>query len=480
MTKTNLPRIDLKTILKLAISLLALFFLWSLYNRFIYADDGWLGEQANAIAKHGLVKTKLFDLYYGQFGMGHVPLYVYHKLFIWLGGLLIYLTGHFNPYLLKSISLTAYIILILIVLYDYRDRMPDRRISSLVLLFYFLALPNFIRISFIYRPEIIVTLFGYLSFRLISKRRDKGGFFLAGLFAGMATLFHLNGLVFILSGMAYIALYHKSFRSVFFFGLGASVCLLYFADVVYHHAYLMWWEQIKVDRAVISSEFNRRGIISWGKVNNLFFRSMGELAYSVPLALSLYFLISNKLKVLKAEISYLVLLILSLYFFSRSGLSYNIYLYPYAIAVITYAIATALSREKRYRGIAIAILTCNLLMGLYKDSYFIFKKNTDISHFYEAINRTIPKHSRVLSVNSIIFDPRFGDYDISSSFNAAMMLRPWNEQQIRKFCMKNRIDYLVVGENFLEKFKINEIKSTFKLTEHVPKDYWIYRVIAPE
>lgn len=478
--KIKLPTIRLQTALKLAIFILAILLLWSLYNRFIYADDGWLGEQANSIAKHGIVRTKLPELYYKHFGIGGTAIHVYHKLFIWLGGLLIYLTGYFNPYLLKSISLTAYIILILVVLYDYRDKLPDRRISSLVLLFYFLALPNFIRISFIYRPEIIVTLFGYLSFRIISKWRGKNGFFLAGLFAGMATLFHLNGLVFILSGMAYIALYHKSFRSVFFFGLGASVCLLYFADIVYHHAYLVWWQRLEIHPGVINNGQIKNTLplhITWDKLNKLFFRSIGELAYSIPLILALYFLLRNKVKVLKAEIRYLTLLIIVLYLFAKSGLFYNIYLYPYAIVLITYAISVAICQKGYQRYIAATIIICSFLIGSYKNYYYIFKKNVDIYQVYNIVNKTIPKGSRVLAASSIAFNPKIEDYDISSSYDATMILKTWGSSQISRFCIENHFDYLVVGENFLEKFKLKE--GTFKLIRSIPKSYWIYKVIPP-
>ena len=393
MRKIRIPHINTETALKILTSLLAILLLWSLYNRFIYADDGWLGEQANSIANCGRVKTKLFSLYYTQFGMGEAAVHVYHKLFIWLGGLLIYLTGHFNPYLLKSISLIAYVILIITVLYDYRDRLPDKKISSLILLFYFLALPNFIRVSFIYRPDIVVTLFGYLSFRCLNRSNDRKAFLMAGLFAGIATLFHLNGLVFMLSGMAYIALSEKNFKSVFLFGLGASVCLLYFADVAYDNAYLIWWERLKIHPGIINNLGIRNTIpfhVTWEKLNKLFFRGVAELAYSIPLILSLCFIFSNKIKALKAEIRYLALLIFALYFFAKSGIFYNIYFHPYAIILIAYAVSAALSKKNYQRHIAIAVLICNFSIASHKICYFIFKKNVDIYQAYETINRNYP------------------------------------------------------------------------------------------
>lgn len=299
MRAISLFGIDIQKALKLAVALLALLFLWSLYHRFLFIDDGWLGEQANSLAQYGVVEIKLFKLYYAQFGSGDTPLYIYHKLFIALGGLLIYLTGSSNPYLLKSISLAAYLLLIAVIFYNYRNRFPNSVTSSAILLFYFLVLTNLIWISFIYRPEIVVTLFGYLSFRSISLGQGKKAFFSAGLLAGTAALFHLNGLIFILSGMAYTALNYRNFKSVFRFGLGASICLLYFADIAYHGAYAIWWQQFKVNPAAVYSMFNRCAFsrpifMLFTKLNKLFFASVRGWAYSIPAVLSLLFLWINR------------------------------------------------------------------------------------------------------------------------------------------------------------------------------------------
>ena len=480
------PTISSKTALKILISLLALLFLCSLYHRFIYIDGGWLGEQAHSIANCGRVKTKLFKLYYQQFGMGETPIYLYHKLFIWLGGLLIYLTGHFNPYLLKSISLVAYIALIGVVLYDYRNRLPHKHTSILILLFYLLALPNLIYISFTYRPEIIVALFGYLSFRSLGVHQEKKSFFLAGLFAGIGVLFHLNALAFILAGVIYIALYHKNFRSVFLFGLGASVCFFYFADVVYDHAYLSWWERLKISPVVINNDHIRNSIplqITWRKLNLLFFRSMRELAYSIPLILTLYFLFRNKITVLKDEVRYLVILIailiFSLLFLSRSGTFYSIYLYPYAIVLIAYALSTALSKKNYTKQIAILVLGCNFLLATYQCLYFIFKKNTDIYHVYEAVNQLIPKGSKVLAPTSIAFNPRLTDCDFTSNYTTNLMIRRAERKQIGAFCIQNHFNYIVAGKGFIADFKLNE-SNTFKPIKSISKIYWIYKIISPE
>ncbi|MEH0007156.1 MAG: hypothetical protein V6Z82_00330 [Flavobacteriales bacterium] len=489
MKKPKRPTTSGKTALKILISLLALLFLCSLYHRSIFIDDGWLGEYAHSFAEHGVVRTKLFHLYYQSLGMDNTAVYSYHKLLIWLGGLLIYLSGQFNPYLLKSISLAAYVALILIVLYDYRNRLPNKNISRLILLFYLLVLPNLIRLSFMYRPELVVTLFGYLSFRYLSYNSGRKSLFLAGLFAGIATLLNLNGLVFILSGIAYIALYHKNFRTVLLFGLGASICLLYFADVAYDHGYLIWWEQLRTSRAVLLHN-ERNILISWRKLNNLFFRGINELAYSIPLVLSLFFLLRNKITVLKAEIRYLVLLILMLYFFSVSGTIpfYNIYPYPYAIVLITYVISIALSRKGYAQPIAILVLGCSFSIAMHQCGLFIFKKNTDIYRAYKTVNQIIPKHSKVLAAPSIVFNPNFTDYDIAADQNAVIMntemvlkhkmTETYRKRYITQFCIQNHFDYLVVRKGFLGKFKLSE--NTFKPLTHIPKAYWIYKVISPE
>ena len=509
MKAIKIPLLPTQTLLKLSVSLLALLFLWSLYHRFLFVDDGWLGEEANSLARYGVVKTQLFNLYHNQFGLNHISLYVYHKLFIWLGGLLIYFSGDFNPYLLKSISLVGYLALIALIVRDYKNRLPRKRISTSILLFYFLALPHLIWISFTYRPDVIVALFGYLSFRSISVEQGKKAFFLAGLFAGIAVLFHLNGLVFILAGMVYTALSYKDFKAVFRFGLGASICLLYFTDVVYHSAYATWWQQLKMDPGVFYSVFNRYAnrltYMLLLRIGNLFFRSIRELAYSIPGMLSLTLLLINRTTILrkgedylltirsaqalKDEVTYLLLLAISLYFFSKSAAFYNIYFYPLVIVLIAYAFSTALSRKNYQKYLAMGILFCNFLIAVRAYDTVIFKKNIDRNKVYATANRLIPEHSKVLAHASMVFNPKFEDYNISASYNARITDREmatnyrakdaYRKKYITRFCLQNHFGYLVVDGKFMRNYRMKEIKNShFQLIKCIRKRYWIYKVRA--
>jgi len=63
--------------------------LFSLYNRFIYVDDAWFGEQAYWFSKLGYVKVASIIDYFSW----EDRLYVYHKLNIIIGSFLIKLFG---------------------------------------------------------------------------------------------------------------------------------------------------------------------------------------------------------------------------------------------------------------------------------------------------------------------------------------------------------------------------------------------------
>ena len=68
-----------ETIIGLIVITSIVFFL-SLFNRYIYIDDAWFGEQAYWFSKLGFVKTSTIVDFYGW----DERLFVYHKLNIYL------------------------------------------------------------------------------------------------------------------------------------------------------------------------------------------------------------------------------------------------------------------------------------------------------------------------------------------------------------------------------------------------------------
>ena len=91
----------------------------SLYRRFCFIDDAWLGERAWWLAKEGAARSELFR---GEVGYGD-RMFVDHKLFTLCGAAFIRLFG-WSLYVLKSVSL-VFFVLFLGLLWRYCRRFAE-------------------------------------------------------------------------------------------------------------------------------------------------------------------------------------------------------------------------------------------------------------------------------------------------------------------------------------------------------------------
>src|SRR5687767_2837078 len=83
-------------------------------RRLPHLDDAWLGEQSYWLTKDGVVRSQLFQglIKYEE------RILVYHKLFVWLGAVLIKAVG-WGLYNIKSISVIALFLFILFAKYHF-------------------------------------------------------------------------------------------------------------------------------------------------------------------------------------------------------------------------------------------------------------------------------------------------------------------------------------------------------------------------
>lgn len=254
--------LDKKLILSLLLisSVLAVL---SLYQREIGTDDAWFAEQSYWFAKKGHVRSELF---YGlnQFQDRHLA---YHRLHVWQGALAYHLFG-WSAYVFKSIML-VYLAIFLLASYLFIKRyqiFTNRREYYLFYTFVF-SYSIMVFLFFTNRPDITIMTFGFLSFCLLYSDIQRGALFkpvLAGAFAGLAVLTHLNGLVFMVAG-AVILLMARQYRSFWFFSVaGTLVSMLYFIiinDMADLHLYL---QQMKNNPALSEKDFS-----IWGSILKL-------------------------------------------------------------------------------------------------------------------------------------------------------------------------------------------------------------------
>ena len=208
-------------------------FIVSMWHRYAYIDDCFFGEQAYWLAKEGIVRTKTI-----QAGLGwEERLFVYHKLNIWIGAIIINLFG-WSIYYLKTLTLLIYISFFFLLkkyLQVDRERFPETTFLLVSLLIFVNPL-TFIY-GFTYRPEIMVMVAGFVSFIALEKVRINNSrpnlwSIIAGIAAGVAFLTHLNGIIFAVSGFFYLIIYRKYKLLIPFMISGGIMMSFYFIDLL--------------------------------------------------------------------------------------------------------------------------------------------------------------------------------------------------------------------------------------------------------
>ena len=205
----------------------AIVFLFSLFNRYIYVDDAWFGEQAYWFLKLGYVKTSTIIDFYDW----DQRLFVYHKLNIIIGAALIKIFGwSVGP--IRGFTLFVFLIFLFIVYKIFKSReLAWNGIDGSLVFFFLIINPMTLLYAFTYRPEILVMSLGFFSFLLLSGKRTNYRLFWSAVLAGTAMLVHLNGVMFIVAGFA-LLLIRRKWKSAFVFGLIASfVTSFYFYDL---------------------------------------------------------------------------------------------------------------------------------------------------------------------------------------------------------------------------------------------------------
>jgi len=233
----------------------------SLYQREIGTDDAWFAEQSYWFAKNGYVKSELFR------GLNNVEdrHLAYHRLHVWQGALAYKLFG-WSAYVFKTIML-VYLVVFLLASYLLIKKYQLFESRLEYYLFYtFISCYSILAILFFTnRPDITIMTFGFLSFCMLFSALKEDALYkplLAGVFAGLAVLTHLNGLVFMLAGGC-LLLFEKRFRSLVIFSVaGILVSLVYF--IILHDAsdINLYLQQMRDNPALHEDDFGIWGTIS--------------------------------------------------------------------------------------------------------------------------------------------------------------------------------------------------------------------------
>ncbi|ELR72629.1 hypothetical protein C900_01008 [Fulvivirga imtechensis AK7] len=212
-----------KRVLQWLIAIFSVFYLLSLYHRYIQQDEPWFGEQAYWLLKEGEVKIKSMP---GIFNWTESML-IYHKLFVWIGALIISIFG-WSLYPLKAFILLVFLASCWLLISFLKKYQKDSHLCW-VAAFLLITTPELIHRSFMFRPEVVVMCLGFLSFYMLYRTIDekRGSAHWAGLFSGLAFLTHLNALIFPVAGFLLLMCYKKWQQLVIYTVICGAVCSVY-------------------------------------------------------------------------------------------------------------------------------------------------------------------------------------------------------------------------------------------------------------
>lgn len=361
-------------------------FLASLVNRSIHNDDAWLGEQAYWLTKAGYVKSELLRGLNGY----EDQQFVYHKLFIWIGALAITVFG-FNLFVLKSVSLVFLIVFFFIFRNFIQKILKLEKGIILVMLILIIVNPLIFNYGFIYRPEIMLMTLGFCSFiYLYLANKDFNGkhALLAGVFAGLSFLTHLNGISIAVTGFI-ILLIFKQYRLCVLYSVSAFlVSCFYYIDLNTVAAFNKFIYQFHNDPAITDNDYS--GIMEY--VGNLlsehkrFLRGPKTLLFSLIVILLL--IIGHKgLKKHSFLKIYIVLLIVIFATLAQSKTNRYMLIYmPYLLLIIGLCmqnVSNERSKKYIYSVVIVFFIYCVFNVGLnistFSDNFNAIRDHKEIS-----------------------------------------------------------------------------------------------------
>ncbi len=265
---------------QIALFLLFIALLGTFYHRAEHFDDAWFAEQSFWLVKDGKVRSELFRGYNGW----ENRIYVFHKLFIYAGALIMSVGG-FSVAVSKLIGilfggLGGWLI------WQYSARFS--RETQWLSLGLYVGCGALIRHICVNRPEFMCMALGLLSYLAIDRSPTKQPMpVLAGVFAGLAALTHLNGVIYLLAGFGLLFTQRK-WQAVFSFGLASGLTLsFYLLDAVLDGSLDVMLMQFRSDPATQQNLNWLDKLSVMANYHQIFFHNHNEFALTVLFLLCL-------------------------------------------------------------------------------------------------------------------------------------------------------------------------------------------------
>jgi len=388
-------------------------FLVSMWHRYAYIDDCFFGEQAYWLAKEGIVRTKTIHA-----GLGwDERLFVYHKLNIWIGALIIKCFG-WSIYYLKTFTLLIYIsFFFLLKKYVQVDRSRFPETTFLLVSLLIFVNPLTFIYGFTYRPEILVMVAGFVSFMALEKVRINESRILlwsviAGIAAGIAFLTHLNGIIFAVSGFFYLIIYRKYQLLIPFMISGGIIMSFYFIDLLPSGNLTRFLTQINNWPDAVSGNYHSKAnfltnaLIKLSTEHQRFFWGDKVFAFSTLFFLSIILAFRYLKETQKPLLLYTGMLILFLNLLgSQIAERYLLYYYPMMALIIALSVLHFI-KQRQFVRLSIVSVVLLIQIGITTKYWLsIMKENSDFITVNKQLSNFIPAEStKILAPYSYIYN----------------------------------------------------------------------------
>ncbi len=469
------------TVLQCVICLLGIIYIFGFYYRSPNFDEAIIAEWAYWIANIGIPKSVL----YTPMGGGtEIVIYVYHKLIAWCAAIIISVFG------MELLPLRIFILSFLFVLlfsfrkytHQYIEKSAQKRfllISALLLLFFTLVF----KLSFTFRPEIMITALGFLSFLFLLSSLNSNNFYtaiIAGVFAGLSFLTHLNGIAYLIAGFIFLII-NKKYKLSIFYSLAASLISIFiFADDISVNAIPHFIAQLQASPDTTSSEFVWYGpFLKILNEHQRFFHSPVETSLSILLVLSLLFTNKNFRVKHKYLLQYMLLLIIFLGSLTHGKTSkYLLLITPYMVLIITHYIFENGKQVswKRY------MFNTFLILYFIIQAIFIgkqFKPHHSAKKYGANILSQIPVGSNVFGSSNLVFagvDKYILHSKLTFEFISSHNNIEKNLKNYLKFAFDSNEEFVVFTQQYTYERYWNEIQNKKLKLNDIIFDYKVYAI----
>lgn len=435
----------------LMISLIALVFIASLWNRFIQSDENWFGEQAYWLLHEGTVKLKSMPLVNNN----DTIIYLYYKLFIYIGSGLIALFG-FSIWPLKLFTFFTFIIFLFVFKKYLRlVKLDDNLTHWLLPVFFIVSTPLFLEQVIIFRPDVPLMLMGFSTFYFLQKylRTDNIKYaFIAGLLAGTSFLIHLNGNVFAITGFIYLLSY-KKFKGLIRFSIAAFLTgILYLHNLLSAEAIqgvIYEFQHIPNQSADFSNNIIVNRLLAIFSEQQRFFWSSRVMATSVLMIVSLLFFFKTINAKVPEMLRFFVIQILILNLFGGYVAErFLIYHLPYMAIIIAIAITQIINYKRKYLVLLFILVLIFQTTAIASSFNMVFNNNYNHKVLHNRVISHIPEGNRVLAPWNFIYN-EIGNYQILSEKNIEYYnYKKVNSDELKIIIDSLRVNYIIFSDLF--------------------------------